>query len=350
MKKNTKFILIIFICIIVYLILSFLLYYLETGPEGSNGFDSVWDVLWYLLSAFFAIGYEDIVGLTLISKIIDFSVVVAGLCFLGLIVGNISNIITENYEKRKMGFMGTKFSNHIVIIGWDDFAEGVAVQLIGAEKKVAVMTNNRDDIDLIYQRFGRKDVFVCFLEINKYSCLELLNVEESEMIFVNNGDDSEKLVTILNIKRQYKDANFVLILENPDLKDTFVTAGVTYVLSKNEIASKLVASYIFEPVVANYEEDLLSSTFCESKYDIQQYKVIEENPYARRSYGNMFNELKEKYNIIALGINKLTNDESNLMKLPADDVIVDVGDDVIVIANGLTEKIMQQIFSVKEGA
>lgn len=350
MKKNTKFILIILICILVYLLLSFLLYYLEMGPDGSNGFDSIWEVLWYLLSAFFAIGYEDIIGLTIISKIIDFSVVIAGLCFLGLIVGNITNIITERFEKRKLGFMGTKFNNHIVIIGWDDFAEGVAVQLIGAEKKIAVMTNNRDDIDLIYQRFGKKDIFVCFSEINKHSSLELLNVDESEMIFVNNGEDSEKLVTILNIKRQYKDANFVLILENPDLKDTFVTAGVTYVLSKNEIASKLVASYIFEPAVANYEEDLLSSTACDTKYDIQQYKVTEENPYAKKSYGDMFNELKQKHNIIALGLNKITDGAGTLMKLPQDDIMVEAGDDVIVIANGKTERIMQEIFNVTEGA
>ncbi len=349
MKKNIKFILITLLGFAAYILLSATLYHLETGPQGSGGFNSIWETLWYLLSAFFAIGYEDVIGLTIIGRIIDFAVVTAGLCFLGLIVGNITNVITERFEKRKLGFMGTKFNNHIIIIGWDNFAEDVASQLIGADKKVAVMTNNKDDIDLIYQKFGKSKAFVCFSEINKYAPLELVNINESEAIFLNNGDDSEKLVEILNIKKQYDSAKFVVILDNPDLKDTFVSAGVTYVMSKNEIASKLVASYIFEPAVADYEKDLLSSSVSELEYDIQQYKVINENPYAKQSYGKMFSDLKQNYNIICIGINKYTENGKALIKSPADEVLVDIGDDVIVIANGETEKIMQKIFKVSEG-
>ena len=349
MKKNTKFILITLACLLLYLVLSFTLYYLETGPKGSGGFGSVWEVLWYLMSAFFAIGYEDIIGLTILGKIIDFGVVVAGLCFLGLIVGNITNIITERFEKRKLGFMGTKFTNHIIIIGWDSFAEDVATQLIGAGKKIAIMTANKDNIDLIYQKFDKKDVFVCFSEINKYFSLELLNIDQAQVLFLNYGDDSEKLVEILNIKKQYSGAKFVVILENPDLKDTFVSAGVTYVMSKNEIASKLVASYIFEPAVADYEKDLLSSAVNDREYDIQQYKIVADNPFAKKSYGEMFNELKKSYNIIAIGLNKKTGNENQLLKSPDDDILVGVDDDVIVIANGTTEKIMQKLFKVTEG-
>ncbi|MEX1377016.1 MAG: NAD-binding protein [Eubacteriales bacterium] len=350
MKKNTKFILIAVACFMLYLLLSFILFYIENGVIGSGGFNSIWDTLWYLLSAFFAIGYEDIIGLTILGKIIDVGVVIAGLCFLGLIIGNITNIITERSEKRKLGFMGTKFTNHIIIIGWDKFAEDVATQLIGAGKKIAVMTVNRDNIDLIYQKFDKKDAFVCFSEINKYLSLELLNIYQSQVIFLNYGDDSEKLVEILNIKKQYVDAKFVVILDNPDLKDTFVSAGVTYVMSKNEIASKLVASYIFEPAVADYEKDLLSSAVSESEYDIQQYKVITGNPFINRKYGDMFAELKNNYNIIAIGLNKKTENDMQLIKSPKDDILVNVEDDVIVIANGATEKIMQKIFKVSEGA
>lgn len=347
MNKNLKFILITLLCIIGYVMLSATLFYLENGPDS---FQSIWETLWYVLSAFFALGYEDIIGFTLIGKIIDVAVVIAGLCFLGLIIGNITNLITERFEKRKLGHMGIKFTDHIIILGWNNFAEDVAAQLLCADKKIAIMSDNKDDIDLIYQKFDKKNVFVCFSEINKYSSLDLLNIEKSEAIFLNNGDDSEKLVAILNIKKQYKDANFVVILENPDLKDTFVTAGVTYVLSKNEIASKLVASYIFEPAVADYEKDLLSSSDNELSYDIQQYKVINDNPFANQKYVEMFNELKKEYNIIAIGLNKTKEGAKQLLKSPQDDVVVDVGDDVIVIANGTTEKIMQQVFKVQEGA
>ncbi len=350
MNKNLKFILITLLCIVGYILLSATLYYLETGPQGSGGFGSIWETLWYVLSAFFALGYEDIIGFTLAGKIIDIAVVIAGLCFLGLIIGNITNLLTESFEKRKLGFMGTKFTDHIIIIGWDNFAEDVATQLIGAGKKIAVMTASKDNIDLIYQKFDKKDVFVCFSEINKYFSLELLNINQAQVVFLNYGDDSEKLVEILNIKKQYNDAKFVVILDNPDLKDTFVSAGVTYVMSKNEIASKLVASYIFEPAVADYEKDLLSSAVSEQEYDIQQYRVVKDNPYAGKLYGEMFAELKKLYNIIAIGINKKTEGGAELLKSPDDNVQININDDVIVIANGAAEKIMQKVFKVQEGA
>ena len=347
MKKNIKFILITLLCILGYVLLSATLYYLENGPDS---FQSIWETFWYVLSAFFALGYEDIIGFTLLGKIIDVAVVIAGLCFLGLIIGNITNLLTESFEKRKLGHMGTKFTNHIIILGWDAFAEDVAIQLVGAGKKIAVMTAVKDNLDLIYQKFDKKDVFGCFSEINKYSSLDLLNIEEAQVLFLNYGDDSEKLVEILNIKKQYNNARFVVILDNPDLKDTFVSAGVTYVMSKNEIASKLVASYIFEPAVADYEKDLLSSAASELEYDIQQYKIIADNPFAKKKYIDMFNELKHNHNIIPIGLNKKIQEGTKLIKSPADDVVVEVGDDVIVIANGVTEKIMQQIFKVQEGA
>ena len=92
----------------------------------------------------------------------DVAVVIAGLCFLGLIIGNITNLITERFEKRKLGHMGIKFTDHIIILGWNSFAEDVAAQLLCADKKIAIMSDNKDDIDLIYQKFDKKNVFVCF--------------------------------------------------------------------------------------------------------------------------------------------------------------------------------------------
>ena len=242
--------------------------------------------------------------------------------------------------------MGTDFINHVIIIGWDAFSADVAKQLVNADRKVAVMTENKNDIDLIYQQFDQKELFVCFSDLSNYSSLKLLNAEKASVAFLNNGGDSDKLISILNIKKLYPDLKFVVILENSELKETFVNAGVTYVLSKNEIASKLLASYIFEPAVADFTQDLLTSTNNELEYDIQQYRVIETNPYKDTSYGNMFFELKEKYNIIAIGLKK---GNGQLKKVPDNNEKIEQGDDVVVIANGATEKVMQKLFKVYEG-
>ena len=179
----------------------------------------------------------------------------------------------------------------------------------------------------------------------------MLNAEKANVIFINSGSDSDKLITILNIKKIYTDIEFVVILENSELKDTFVSAGVTYVLSKNEIASKLVASYIFEPAVADFTKDLITSTSNEQEneqeYDIQQYRITNQNPYLGAKYGTLFSELKSKYNIIAIGLNK--GRTKGLLKAPSDDERIEENDDVIVIANGANEKYMRDTFLVCEG-
>ncbi len=111
----------------------------------------------------------------------------------------------------------------------------------------------------------------------------------------------------------------------------------------------MLASYIFEPAVADFTQDLISSTDSETEYDIQQYRICDENPFVNAKYGDMFNELKQKYNIISIGLNKTSKNKVSLIKAPVDNEVVEEGDDVIVIANGLTEKIMKNLFKVNEG-
>lgn len=343
--KKKRILHILAIGIPVYLLLLCILVIAENPEEGT--IHSFFDAFWYSIVTISTVGYGDLFPISLVGKIIAFIFIVFSIGMLGLIIGQITNMFRKHSEKRRLGLMGTDFSNHIIIIGWDAFAEDVAIQLINSDKKVAVMTCNKDDIDLIPQNFNPKQLFVCFSDLKNYDSLNLLNIQKANVVFLNSGSDSDKLISIINIRKIYPQVEFVVILENSDLKDTFVNAGVTYVLSKNEIASKLVASYIFEPAVADYTKDLITSTNNESEYDIQQYKINDTNPYKGSAYGDMFIDLKNKYNIIAIGLNKSCT--SRLLKVPSDHETVEYGDDVIVIANGATEIIMQKLFKVTEG-
>ena len=348
MNKKRKYALIVIIGIIFYTLLSVVFYNIEK-QSTDLAFSTVFDAIWYSVAAFFAIGYGDISILSIWGRIIGITFILLGICFLGLIIGNITNIITKKLERRRLGHMGTNFENHIIILGWDSFSADVATQLVKADNKVAVITKNKDDVELIYQCFRSRDMFACFADVKNYEALELVNASNAKAIFLNNGCDSDKLISIINIRKLYPEIEFVVILDNSELKETFVSAGVTFVLSKNEIASKMLASYIFEPAVADFTQDLISSTDSESEYDIQQYRICDENPYINANYGDMFNELKQKYNIISIGLNKTNNNKTLLIKAPVDNEVVEKGDDVIVIANGAAEKIMKNLFKVNEG-
>ena len=169
------------------------------------------------------------------------------------------------------------------------------------------------------------------------------------MVFPNLGTDTDKLIAILNIKRQYPETEFVVTLDNEDLKGTFRTAGVTFVLSRGEIAAKMAASYIFEPNVAEYEADLLTSAKQSTDYDIQQFLVGPGNPYVGKTYGEAFLDLKREHNAVLIGLVKEAKEERKLIKLPQDDVPIDEGDYFIVIVSGETERAISRIFGTREG-
>ncbi len=116
----------------------------------------------------------------------------------------------------------------------------------------------------------------------------------------------------------------------------FSRAGLTFILSKNEIAAKLVGSYIFEPDMANYTSDLLSSAQSEgdTDYDIQQYEVRANNPYLNKSFGEAFLSLKTELNVILIGIARMEEGKPKLHKVPDDDFMIREKDHLIMSLTG----------------
>ena len=78
---------------------------------------------------------------------------------MGLLLGLVSKV-TEHFsmisERKKMGFYGTDFKNHIIVLGWNNFGSGVVLQLINAGNKVVIITDIKDDIDKIYEKFAKE--------------------------------------------------------------------------------------------------------------------------------------------------------------------------------------------------
>jgi len=350
MKKYVKTFQILAV-FLIFVALTVAFFVLENRNANIPHMETLKDAALYSLAAFLSSSYGDLVVLSFWGKVVGVTFILFGICFLGLIIGGASNLIAKQFEKRKLGYMGTKFKNHIVIIGWDSFSEDVTIQLVKADRKVAVLTNNKDDVDAIYRQFNGKNVFVCFSGENQPDTHALLNTQNAAAVFLNNGSDTDKLISIISMRQTFPHVQLIVLLENAKLKSTFICAGVTYVLSKDEIAAKLFASYIFEPAVADFTCDLIASATHadEAQYDIQQYRVSKTNPYINTQYGTLFRELKEKYNILPIGLNKSQHSDRGLIKLPSDKETVELGDDIIVIVNGKTECELQALFKCSEG-
>jgi len=325
--------------LVLYVVLSFVLFYLEKDSEGSN-IQSFSDAVWYGLVTLTTVGYGDFFPVSGLGKLIGAFFILGSLGILGYLIGEISNYIGLYMEKRITGFYGTDFSNHFVIIGWNNFTRQVADQIYYSEKKLGIVTNERDKIPMIRNLYPGDKVFVFLIEYDNYEAYHKVNLKESQSVFVDLEDDTAKLVFLLNLKKLYPQTKFIVSLDNADLKETFLSLGVTSALAKNDVASRLVASYIFEPDVATYTEDLISTSSKEGESDIFQVLVNEGHPYDNRDYFEAFYQLKKDFNLILIGLSRKTGENGKriLIKNPVKTLKIQTDDYMIMIGEQTTKK------------
>lgn len=351
LKKNVKLrlLLLVVIVVVIYLGLVSLLIFVEKDSDQS-ALTNYSNAIWYTLVTLTTVGYGDLFPATIFGRAIAYIFILASIAIFGILIGQLNLLMATIKENKKLGYSGTDFTGHIVIVGWNDFGWHVVDQLVGVGKRVAVVTPVRDEVDLIREKYSAKNVFVLFSDFNNTELLKKANVPEATMVFINIDDDTEKLVYVLNLKKTFPETEFVVTLENSDLKNTFMSAGVSNTISTKEISSKLLASYMFEPDVASYSESILSYAKTDGDYDIKQFMVTSRNPYVGKAYQDAFFDLKRKYNAVLIGITKRDKfGQKKLIKNPLGDLKVSPGDYLIIILNGKAFKLLRKVFGVEEG-
>lgn len=320
----------------------------ENGAENSS-IHNFWDALWYALVTLTTVGYGDSYPVTVAGKILGLVLILLSLGLLSYIIGNISSKINAYMERKKLGLHGTDFTHHVVILGWNELGRLIIDQVVQANHKVVIVSESKEHIEMINQTYER-DVLGIFGKPNSIESLEKANLNEATSVYLNADDDSGSLVALINLRQYNQKISTVVMLSNMELKETFLNAGASYVIPEREISSKLVASFLFEPEVATYTEDLITTADDNAAtFDMQQYFVKEENPFCGKSFMEALVGLKKEYNSILVGLGQLTGSDYNLVKNPPESALIQPGDYLIVIANGVGQKLMEKEFKVRQG-
>lgn len=328
-------------------LLNFLLLHFESqSPDAS--IKTFGDTIWWSLITLSTIGYGDMFPVTLGGKIIGGVYIFGSLGILGFLVSSMLSKINTIIERKKLGMYGTKFKDHIVIIGWNDFSKGCADNIIAANQQVCIVTDKKDSVDLIYQQYGTDNVFVLFTDYEDISAYSKANIENAASVFVNFTDDTQTLLFIINLKDKYSVNHVIVSLKNSKLKQTMMSAGVKYVVSRAEIASNLVSSFIFEKSVAEISADILGTSKVDTDLDMAEFKILDSNKYVNGDYHEVFAKIKDKYNAILLGIYK----NGTIYKNPDPskyNIYVEAGDYLTILCNGYSKTEIEKEFDVREG-
>lgn len=330
-------------------LLFFLLLYLIQAVESqdpSSSIKNMWDAFWYSIVTLTTVGYGDSYPVTVSGKILGLILILMSLGLLSVLIGNIASQINRYMERKKLGFFGTDQSDHIVIVGWNEIGRLIVEQVVQAGQSVVVVSEKKEAIERLNEDYPERVFGVHGEKVWSLESVERAKMNQASSIYINVSDDSSALVTLINIRQQCAKAQIVVRLTNTDLKSTFLNAGATYIIPEQEISSKLAASFLFEPEVALFTEDLITTAGEDKEnFDLQQYRVSEDSPVSGWNYGRAFTEIKKDYNAILVGLSK----GQKLHKNPADDTPIDAGDYLLLIANGASQEQLEKAFGVKQG-
>ena len=333
----------------VYLLVVGLIYYAEHDHEGSN-ITTLPEAFWYSVVTLTTVGYGDFFPVTPLGRGIGLLFLLGSVGVIGYLISQLTGQVNQYLERKRLGLLGTSFSNHILVIGWDKFGKQVVDEVIHSGQRVAIITNSKDEVDLIYELYSRQEVFVLFTDYSNLEAFEKANISQAATVFVNFDDDTEVLIYVLNLKKLYPNLNYVVSLTNPSLRETFQTAGVRYVVSQTEIASRLVASYTFEPDVAELAESLMTTAFAGEDYDLLEYLVTDQNPYVGQDYLDAFINLKKQHDSVLVGINQRQANGSRILhKNPSQGITIQEHDYLVLICDGEAKGKLKHVFGVGEG-
>lgn len=338
----------ILIVFVVYGVLITILLRLESGVPGSK-INTLQDAMWYLMETLTTVGYGDAMPVTYWGRMIGFLFLFSSFGVYGFIIGQIANFMTTLKEQKELGLGGTKFQGHVVIVGWNDFGQSVVSTVVAAGRQVAVITKDRSSIATIHEYYQDQQVYTLFSDYNNFDLLEKANLKEASIIFINLNDDTEKLVYIINLRKYYPGLNYVVTLDNGNLKGTFMNAGCTYTISKNEISSKLLASYIYEPDVAILSEELIAYAHEGHEYDMKEFRIQGSNPLIGLAYEKAFFDLKKQSNVILFGLVRTENGKRTLHKNPEADMTIQDGDYLVMLMDRKGLERLRKIFHIEEG-
>ena len=244
---------------------------------------------------------------------------------------------------------GQEFEDHVVIVGWGEVSRNVTQRLRTSGREVAIITEEERYLGAIEEEFSESEVRAIHRHLTDYESFSAVNIESCFRIFVNLPSDKESLVAIFNLKKRYDDLEFVVVLSNRELEKTIETAGVSYVISPESVASKLVTSSLYEPDVARFEVDLLAGSG-EGGCDVQQYRVTKDSPFAGTTFGKALERLKDELTCTPLGVAKRLQDGSyDVQTVPKKSLEIGEDDYLLVIAAADDEQDLQKLFGVHEG-
>jgi voltage-gated potassium channel len=297
------------------------------------------------------VGYGDVPPTASETKLLAIILACFGILLYGYIGALIMFVVMDTSLSGVFGMNRCKYEDHFVICGWNSLSDVVLSELLTENRQIAVITEEQDDIVTIKRKGEPKNIFPIYGDPSKNDVLEQANVDKASVVILSTDDDSKNLITALHIREQSPGARIIVRTNRAELKKTMKIAGVTYVVTPDVMAGRLIASAAFEPEVANFIEDVTSATDV-GGYDIRQYPVSERYAW---TVAELSKKIKEKTKTTLIGVatkkkvGGLTGMKWDVHPNPDDSMKLNPEDMVILLGNDEQFKKVEDMLGSNQG-
>ena len=221
--------------------------------EGLDFFDS----LYLTVTILSTVGFGDIVPKTVLGKVIYMGLVLTGVGVFGYAVSSIASLMAERSIfklARGFFFLGGegRLKNHVIVVGWNELSKAVCSELKANGYKVVLVVEKDEDAREA-SKAGYDALVGSPLEEATY---RHVGVEDAKAIVLTEDDPSKNLMAILRIREINRRARVVVACGDDLMKSLFYRAGADRVVNLADISGRILASFVFEPLVAEVIEDL----------------------------------------------------------------------------------------------
>ncbi len=305
-----------------YAIAALLVFLAESGNEAGS-IQSYPHALWYTLVTASTVGYGDMYPVSTAGRIIGGAIIITSVGFIGFVIGKFGELALESNRRKFLGMDGTDFTDHYVIIGWNDLSRTVIKEMLVAGFRVAVLTQEEKDIAEMRSVFtDPRYFFVGFGLYQDDAAFDRLNIAKAAGAVLLTGDDTTTLVTVLHLKQLNPSLKITAYIINSQLKRTIENAGVNYVISPSEVLGRLIASAAFEPDVSIFMEAILSATTGDEDMDLQEFCLHGDHAIAGKTFAEAYNILIENTGAQLLSYSRKNNGMWDIVRGHASDHVL----------------------------
>lgn len=297
-------------------------YFFEHGKNEQ--FKSAGDILWWWIITTTTVGYGDKFPITAGGRIFAALTAVSAIGALSLAIGSATESVLELLERRKKGLMNVKAKGHVIICGNTKVTPGIINQLTQspwAKDKSLILVSST-----IEENPYPESVLFVHGNPSQDEVLEKAGIKDAEMMIVlsdtqKEDPDGRTVLTALSVKRLNPKIRIVAEIVSEENRVYLEQAGVEEVICASDLVSRLLT----HADVFTLIHDLVSN---DEGIDASTISLPEK--YVGKKMAEAFNEMKEKRNIVIVGVlrnGKMKGNPNLSFKLEKGDKLVVIADD-----------------------